>query len=71
MVIVELHRGQEPKEEVDVFVETRGGILMGIDLERGEIPGQNVEGKIRKKAQASPKLNFAHKINSCTMHKDP
>jgi hypothetical protein len=40
------NRRQE--EEVDVWVVTQGGIQMGMDLENGEILGQNIEGKIRK-----------------------
>jgi hypothetical protein len=54
MVIVEPHKDQNPKEEVDVQVVTRGGIQMGMDLECGEILGQNIEGKIKKKVMLAP-----------------
>jgi hypothetical protein len=48
MVNVELREGQNPKEEVDVWVVTRGGICMGVDLERGGSYNQNIEGRIKK-----------------------
>jgi hypothetical protein len=61
MVTVEPHEGQKPKEEVDVWVVTQGGIHMGVDLEQGESLGQNIEGKIKKVAQAPPKFDVMHK----------
>jgi hypothetical protein len=57
MVTAEPCENQKPKEEVDVWVVTQGGIQMGMDLEHGEILGQNIEGKIRKVAQAPPKFD--------------
>jgi hypothetical protein len=49
--------GHNPKEEVDVWVVTQGGIHTRVDLEQGESSGQNIEGKIRKVAQEPPKFN--------------
>jgi hypothetical protein len=57
MVTTDPHEYQKPKEEVDVRVVTRGGIWMRMDLERGEIVGQKIEGKIRKETQAAPNFN--------------
>jgi hypothetical protein len=48
MVTTEPRGDQKPKEEVDVWVVTRGGIQMGMDLEHGEILVRTSKGRSEK-----------------------
>jgi hypothetical protein len=61
MVIAEPCKGQNPKEEVNVQVVTRGGIQTGMDLEREESSSKNEEGKIRKVVKAPSKFHVVEK----------